>query len=130
MKRFLLDSHVVLWGLMAPRKLGRATLDILEREAVHVSAVSVWELLFKHQGGKLALPRGSLVAAIERAGARLIPLTPDHAESAAALGWMDGDPIDRLLVGTARAERMVLLTRDARILESAKTVLGELLMEA
>ncbi len=129
MKRFLLDTHIVLWGLMTPRKLGRGTRDILEHEAVHVSALSVWELLLKHHHGKLQLPPGSLISAIERAGAKLIPLTPDHADSAAALGLMHGDPIDRMLIGTARAERMVLLTRDAQILEFAAPVLGDLLLE-
>ena len=34
MKRYLLDTHIVLWGLTAPRKLGRATRHILEHEAV------------------------------------------------------------------------------------------------
>lgn len=130
MKRYLLDTHVVLWGLTAPRRLGRATRHILDHEAVHVSALSVWELLLKQQHGRLTLPPGSLASAIERAGAQLLALTADHVESAAALAMMHGDPIDRLLVGTARAERMVLLTRDAQVLEFARPVLGELLMEA
>lgn len=130
MKRYLLDTHIVLWGLTAPRKLGRATRSILDNEAVHVSALSVWELLLKHHHGRLELPPGSLIGAIERAGAKLIPLTPEHAESAAALGLMHGDPVDRMLVGTARAERMILLTRDTEILEFAAPVLGDLLMEA
>lgn len=129
MKRYLLDTHIVLWGLTAPRKLSRATRSILDHESVHVSALSVWELLLKHHHGKLVLPPGSLISAIESAGAKLIPLTPAHAETAAALGRLQGDPIDRLLIGTARAERMVLLTRDAQILEFAAPVLGELLLE-
>jgi PIN domain nuclease of toxin-antitoxin system len=129
-KRYLLDSHVVLWGLMAPSKLSRAARHVLEHEAVYVSALSVWELLLKHHHGKLALPSGSLAAAIEQAGAKLIPLTAEHAESAAALGLMHGDPVDRLLIGTARVERMLLLTRDAQILDFAAPVLGDLLMEA
>jgi PIN domain nuclease of toxin-antitoxin system len=129
-KRYLLDTHVVLWGLTAPRRLGRATRHILEHEAVHVSALSVWELLLKHQHGKLRLPAGRVSDAIEHAGARLIGLTSEHAESAAALGLMHGDPIDRLLIGTARAERMVFVTRDAQILEWAAPVLGDWLLEA
>jgi PIN domain nuclease of toxin-antitoxin system len=129
-KRYLLDTHIVLWGLTAPRKLSRATRDILDHEAVHVSALSVWELLLKHHHGRLDLPQGSLIEAIQRAGATLIPLTAAHAESAAALGLMHGDPVDRLLVGTARAEQMILLTRDAQILEFAAPVLGTLLLEA
>lgn len=129
MKRYLLDTHIVLWGLSAPRKLGRRTREILENEAVHVSALSVWELLLKHYHGKLKLPSVRLVDAIEQMGAKLIPLTPAHAESAAALGLMHGDPIDRLMIGTARVERLVLLTRDAQVLEFAAPVLGNLLLE-
>jgi len=129
-KRYLLDTHVVLCSLSAPSKLGRTTRDIIEREAVYVSALSVWELLLKHYHGKLKLPSVRLIDAIEQMGAKLIPLTPEHAESAAALGLMHGDPVDRMLIGTAHAERMVLLTRDAQILEFAAPVLGNLLLEA
>lgn len=130
MKRYLLDTHIVLWGLTAPRRLSPATRTILENEAVHVSALSVWELLLKQHSGRLRLPDSPLIAAIERAGAKLIPLLAEHAESAAALGLMHGDPIDRLLVGTARVEQMVLVTRDAELLERAAPILGKLLLEA
>jgi PIN domain nuclease of toxin-antitoxin system len=129
-KRYLLDTHIVLWGLTAPHRLSPATRAILENEAVHVSALSVWELLLKQHSGRLRLPDSPLIAAIERAGAKLIPLLAEHAEAAAALGPMHGDPIDRLLVGTARVEQMVLMTRDAELLERAAPVLGKLLLGA
>jgi PIN domain nuclease of toxin-antitoxin system len=129
-KRYLLDTHVVLWALAEPRRLSPATRGILNHEPVYVSAVSVWEALLKHARGRLRLPDGSLIDAIERAGAQFLPLRPEHAESAAALGSMHGDPMDRLLIGSARVEGMILLTRDAQILERARQVLGDLLMEA
>jgi PIN domain nuclease of toxin-antitoxin system len=129
-KRYLLDTHVVLWALTEPRRLSPATRDILNDEPVFVSAVSVWEALLKHSQGRLRLPEGSLIQAVERAGAKFLPLTPEHAESAAALGLIHGDPMDRLLIGSARVESMILLTRDAQILERAGTLLGDLLMEA
>ena len=47
-----------------------------------------------------------------------------------ALDLLHTDPIDRMLVGTARIEGMILLTRDAEILQRAKPLLGPLLMEA
>jgi PIN domain nuclease of toxin-antitoxin system len=43
---------------------------------------------------------------------------------------MHGDPVDRLLVGTARVEQMILLTRDTQLLENAAPILGGLLQEA
>jgi PIN domain nuclease of toxin-antitoxin system len=129
--RYLLDSHVVLWGLTAPRKLGRRTRDILENEDVYVSVLTVWELMLKSERKRLQLPGHiTLARAIEDAGAKLLPLALAHVEEAAAIGLEQHDPIDRLLVGTARAERMVLLTRDSKILESAAAALGSLLLEA
>jgi PIN domain nuclease of toxin-antitoxin system len=129
-KRFLLDTHVVIWALTEPRRLPARTRDILEHEAVFVSALSVWEMLLKHGQGRLRLPRMPVIEAIERGGAQLLPLNAQHAEAAAMLGAMHGDPIDRMLIGTARHERMVFLTRDAQILERAAPLLGELLLEA
>ena len=130
MKRYLLDTHVVVWALIAPRRLRAATREILDREPVYVSALSVWEILLKQSEGRLRLPDGLLIRMIERAGASFLPLRPEHAESAAALGLMHGDPVDRLLIGSARVEDMILLTRDAQILERAAPLLGDLLMEA
>ncbi len=129
MKRYLLDTHIVLWGLTAPRKLSRSTRAILDNEPVHVSALSVWELMLKYHAGRLDLPTPDVIGAIERAGAKLLPLTAEHADSAAALQLAQGDPIDRMLVGTARVERMILITRDTQILESAAAILGDLLLE-
>lgn len=130
MKRYLLDTHVVLWALTEPRRLSPAVRDILDHAPVFVSAVSVWEALLKHSQGRLRLPEGSLIQAIERAGAKFLPLMPEHAESAAALGLLHGDPMDRLLIGSARVEGMILLTRDAQILEHAGPALGGLVVEA
>ncbi len=130
MKRVLLDTHIVVWALTAPKKLGPRVREVLERDDVYVSALSLWEMLQKSERNKLRLPSGSLIHAVADAGARWLPLLPSHAEAGLALGALHGDPIDRLLVGTARAERMVLLTRDARILEHAAPLLGDLLMEA
>jgi PIN domain nuclease of toxin-antitoxin system len=128
-KRYLLDTHIVLWGLTAPRKLSRSTRAILDNESVHVSALSVWELMLKYHARRLDLPSPDVIGAIERAGAKLLPLTAEHADSAAALQLAQGDPIDRMLVGTARVERMIFVTRDTQILESAATILGDLLLE-
>lgn len=131
MKRYLLDTHVVVWALADPRRLAPRTQRILDHEPVFVSALSVWEMLLKQAQGRLTLPRGAVIAAIERGGAELLSLRAEHAQAAADLAaGMHGDPVDRLLVGTARHEGMVLVTRDAQILERAAPLLGDLLLEA
>jgi PIN domain nuclease of toxin-antitoxin system len=126
----LLDTHVLLWWLLKPRKLSRKVYTLIETADVAVSVLSLWEARLKADSGKLSVPPGPLPELIARQGFRILPLRVEHVMAAADIGGMHGDPSDRLLVGTARAERLVFVTRDAQILESAAPVLGDLLMEA
>ena len=130
MKRYLLDTHIIVWALSQPRKLSPRTMAVLQTEAVYVSALSLWEILTKQQRGRLHLGDQSLVQHVTRAGAQWLPMTAEHVESGLALDGLHSDPFDRLLVGTARVEQMILLTRDAQILELAAPLLGPLLQEA
>ena len=130
MKRYLLDTHIIVWVLSQPRKLSARTTALLQTESVHVSALSLWEILTKQQRGRLVLGGHSLRQHVTRAGAHWLPMTAEHVESGLALDALHGDPFDRILVGTARVEQMILLTRDAQILELAAPLLGPLLQEA
>ena len=132
MNALLLDTHVLLWWLLKPQKLARKIHALIERAdvAVSVSVISIWEMRLKQQNGKLTLPPGSLASLIEEQDFRVLPLRIEHVNAAADTGGMHGDPYHRLLVGTARAERIVFVTRNAGILDSAAPVLGELLLEA
>jgi PIN domain nuclease of toxin-antitoxin system len=129
-KRYLLDTHIAVWALSQPKKLSPRTMALLQSEDVFVSALSLWEILTKQQRGRLHLGNQSLVQHVTRAGAQWLPMTAEHVENGLALNALHGDPFDRILVGTARVEQMILLTRDAQILELAAPLLGPLLQEA
>ena len=129
MNRLLLDTHILLWWLFENRKLSRKAVSLIERGDVVVSVISIWEIRLKADAGKLRLPPGPLPALIALQGFRILPLHVEHVMAAADIGGMHADPSDRMLVGTAHAERIPFATRDAQILESAATVLGRLLVE-
>ena len=129
MKALLLDTHVLIWWLIDPKRLSRKAYAQIERADVAVSVIALWEMLLKSERGRLHLP-GDLPTLIEAQGFRILPLRIDHVQAAANLGAMHGDPSDRMIVGTALAERLVLVTRDASILERAAPLLGDLLLEA
>jgi PIN domain nuclease of toxin-antitoxin system len=128
MKPLLLDTHVVSWWLIAPKRLSRASYARIESADASVSVIGLWEMLIKRDSGKLKLP--ATRDPDRSAGLSAAALRAEHVSAAGNLGGMHGDPYDRLLVGTAMAEQTVLMTRDSEILERARPLLGDLLMEA
>lgn len=91
---------------------------------VHVSPMTAWEIATLAARGRLALTRppeiwfGTLVAL---PGVRLAPLTPAILIASASLpGAALRDPVDRMMVATARALGHVLITRDAAIIGVAE----------
>ncbi|MDI4483924.1 PIN domain-containing protein [Moraxella lacunata] len=54
-KRYLLDTHILLWYYTEPEKLSKTAIDILTNDdnQIYVSSASVWEMATKHRKGKL-----------------------------------------------------------------------------
>lgn len=112
----VLDSHVVLWLLAEPERVGPASTALLrESRMVGLSAASVWELGIKESLGKIRLPEDFLDQALE-AGLQELPVTARHARLAAGTRTPQCDPFDRMLLAQAEAEGAVLLTADRAVL--------------
>jgi PIN domain nuclease of toxin-antitoxin system len=110
--QILIDTHLLLWALSAPRKLSARARQLIEKSDVYVSAASIWEISIKAALGKLAARSSEVLAAIEPAGFTLLPVTGEHAAHVADLPMHHRDPFDRLLVAQARSEPMRLLSND------------------
>ena len=127
----LLDTHVWLWSVEGDvRRIGRRARQVLSqagsREAVRVSPATVFEVAALHTLGRLRLARPLeqwINEALDVAGIRVAELTPVIALDAGGIPRDAlADPLDRLLVATARALQATFLTSDARILDyAAKT---------
>jgi PIN domain nuclease of toxin-antitoxin system len=126
---FLLDTHVWVWHAEGDTtRLGRRSVRLLERSAaqdlLRVSPLSLFEVSWLHTTGRLHLSRGLerwIADALELAGVRLAPLSGDAAVDAGAAGVSEvPDPVDRLIIATAREMGATLVTRDRRILDYAK----------
>jgi PIN domain nuclease of toxin-antitoxin system len=124
----LLDTHVWLWSADGDtRRVGRrarqALLKAESRDDIRVSPVSMFEVTALHTLGRLRLARPLdhwLREALDAAGVRLAELTPAVAIDAGVIPRSAlADPLDRLLVATARQLDAVFLTADARILAYA-----------
>ena len=116
MSRLLLDTHLLLWAVGEPKKLPPAARKRIDDSEVFVSAASIWEVSIKAAIGKLAADPAELLAEIEPAGFRLLPVTGEHAAAVARLPAVHNDPFDRMLVALAIVERMQLVTADEAII--------------
>jgi len=111
--KLLLDTHVVLWAMLADPALPerfRAPLAAPGAE-LYISAASVWEVSIKRAIGKLPVPADVFDRAVE-AGCIPLPVTWAHARAVEALPFHHHDPFDRLLIAQARVEGLVLATAD------------------
>jgi PIN domain nuclease of toxin-antitoxin system len=91
---------------------------------LHLSPISAWEIGVGVSKGRLNLPLAPLdfiERFIERMQVKLSPLTPAILVSSSNLpGNIHGDPMDRILIATARALDLVLVTSDRPILTYAR----------
>jgi PIN domain nuclease of toxin-antitoxin system len=127
--KLLLDTHIWFRYQVTPKLLRSATADVIDhaalRNAVFVSAISVWELAMLERDGKLELNGGAdrwSQQALSKPGISLLPLSPQIAVASVYLPQpMHKDPSDRILVASARVDGLTLVTSDKKILNFAKT---------
>ena len=116
----LADTSVVIWTLEAsPRLSARAKRELFDpATTLIVSAVSVWEIVLKHQVRKLLLKTSfddALDQIIHDSPWTLLPVMPEHLPVLAALPVLHKDPFDRLLVAQAQYEGLTIITPDEKI---------------
>ena len=122
----LLDTHVWLWSVNGDtQRVGRRTRRLISRaesqQAIRVSPATLFELTALHTLGRVRLtlpPEQWIRDSMEAAGIRIAELSPAIAVDAGRIP-RDAlpDPLDRLLVATARHLEATFLTSDTRILD-------------
>jgi PIN domain nuclease of toxin-antitoxin system len=126
MPEFLLDTHIVLWWLAAPKKLSRDQTRVLNEavrrnQSVGVSAITLLEIAILARKGvrPTRIPIDEVFRHLEGDPVfEILPFTIDIAAEWAVLGGSLPDPADRAIVSTARVRRLRLLTADQRIIDS------------
>lgn len=114
--RALLDTHVWLWMLTAPERLGAAR-ELLARADTELllSAASTWEIALKYTSGRLPLPEPPdryLPPRLRSTRVELLAISHQHTLAVANLPPVHRDPFDRLLVAQAQALKVPLITAD------------------
>jgi len=118
--RLLLDTQVALWWLTASPRLSKVSRDLMARSPCVVSVASIWEATIKHGLGKLAVSPLRFRDEMRSAGAIILSVSDEHVLTTADLAITHRDPFDRLLLGVARSEDLVLLTADTALIARAR----------
>jgi PIN domain nuclease of toxin-antitoxin system len=120
----LLDTHALFWAIDGSKKLSRPAASAIRRarkqDGIAVSAITVWELASMVARGRIrsyGTIESSLKLLLE--DVVVLPITPEICALGAQFpSDYPGDPADRIIGGTARAEGLALVTHDERIRRS------------
>lgn len=111
-RRYLADTHILLWALADDDRLPKRHREILLSDAeIIFSAASLSEIAIKKSLGKLKAP-DNLAGLLEQAGFRALDIKMPHAEAVADLPFHHSDPFDRLLIVQGQLEKLTIMTVD------------------
>jgi len=118
--QFLADTNVVIWTISRSDRLSARAKSTLAdaTKPIIVSVASVWEIVLKHQAGKLVFDM-TLDLAIDHilygSPWTIAPITSEHLPVLASLPMLHKDPFDRILIAQARYQNLTIITPDEKI---------------
>src|SRR2546423_8293698 len=124
MSPLLLDTHAAIW-MMRNELLARAAQDAIDAASRSstdiwvspVTALEVGQLVSRNRLNLGTTPEGWFQRLLAVPGIRLASLSPDRLIASSFLpGMPPRDPMDRILIATARELAATLVTRDREII--------------
>ena len=124
----LIDTHIWLWYAQGHTRITPSTLAAMESAidtaTLRISVMSIWEISLLEAAERihLGLPVEAWIDnALALPGLKTIALeTPIIVDAHRLPGLFHKDPVDRLLVASARHYEILLLTEDDKILQYAR----------
>lgn len=122
----LLDTCTLLMLGGNQKELSPKAVSALEKygDNYYISTISSFEIVLKHKLGKLGLPsppREWYQKAIELYGIEEIQVTSQIAMDSAELPFIHKDPCDRIIIATARSNKLKIVTPDKIIPQYPQT---------
>jgi PIN domain nuclease of toxin-antitoxin system len=122
MRKYLLDTHTLIWAIMDETKLSKPVLQILQdnNSRLFVSVVSFWELAIKFGKGKIDLENLNLHNIPDycrKLAIKQIPLMPEDAINYSELPAYENhkDPFDRMLIYQCISGNYTFISKDEKM---------------
>ena len=115
--KLLLDTHIFLWFISGDTRLSDNFRNAIQDSGneVHLSVVSLWEIIVKFQLGKLPLPQppeNYIPLQRQRHAISSLPLDEASVTRLAKLPSIHRDPFDRMMICQALEHQMTIVTVD------------------
>ena len=117
--KYLLDTHVIIWMIEDSPNLPLAIREIIRNpeNRVAICSISLWEIAIKMNIGKLSLSLrfDELISVLRGSDFDFLQVEDDYMSGLSKLPLLHKDPFDRLIISTAIAEKLTLITIDENI---------------
>jgi PIN domain nuclease of toxin-antitoxin system len=112
----LLDTHLIIWAAQDDEALPQAARDVIEDmdNTLYFSVASIWEIVIKCTLGRedFQIDARVLRRNLLDSGYEELSIESPHTFEIERLPMLHEDPFDRILIGQAIAEGIVLLAHD------------------
>jgi PIN domain nuclease of toxin-antitoxin system len=118
--KILLDTHTALWMVNEHEKLSSLAKSMIlnDEHELFISVASLWEMAIKVSLGKLTDLDGGIVTFLSKIDSmpiEILPISTEQIRIVETLMFIHRDPFDRMLIATAMANDMTILTADSDI---------------
>ena len=119
--RYLLDTHIILLGLVGSKRLSKEVKNILDdpRNEIYYSTASMWEIEIKHlkkEGFKLSGEQFAFLC--DQNGLMNIQISNKHIAKLKAIteikNTKHNNPFDKMLLAQALSENLTFITHDKK----------------
>ena len=117
--KYLLDTCTLIWYFEKSRRLPPKTRELINRDEnrVYLCSVSFLEIAIKVSSGKLELrlPFEEFLDEIGKRDFEILQIENEHLKRLVFLPFHHKDPFDRVMIATALAENLTIITADENI---------------
>ena len=117
--RYLLDTHAIIWYVRRTPNLPLRMEEIIDNDdnRVYVSSASLWEIAIKANLGKLNLNStfDEFLDTVRNTDFEILQIKDGYLKRLSLLPTIHEDPFDRLLIATALAENLTVITADENV---------------
>lgn len=120
-KRLLIDTQILIWFYQEHPSLTQGIKDLIgdEQNDVFVSQISFYEIAIKQKIGKLPdfnKPLAEVIEQVEANEFQIWTVANQHLISYEQIPYFKdhGDPFDRLILATALAEQVAIISADEK----------------